>query len=31
MNRCNGADLRLAVVGGEIELAVGHAELKKSE
>ncbi len=31
MNRCNGADLRLAIVGGGIELAVSHAELKKSK
>ena len=29
MNRGNGADLRLAVVGGAIELAVSHLELKK--
>ncbi len=30
MSRCNGADLRLAVTGGQIELAVSRLELKKS-
>lgn len=29
MNRCNGADLRLAVVGGDVELTVSRAELRK--
>ncbi len=31
MNRGNGADFRLAVVGGEIELAVSWAELRKGK
>jgi len=31
MNRCNGADLRLAASGGEIELAISHVELKKTD
>jgi hypothetical protein len=30
MNRCNGADLRLAVVGGDIELVVSRAEVIRS-
>lgn len=31
MGRCNGADLRLAIVGGPIELAVLYVELSKSK
>ncbi|MEN6427530.1 MAG: DUF5010 domain-containing protein [Phycisphaerales bacterium] len=31
MNRSNGADLRLAVVGGDIELAVSRVELTKGK
>jgi len=31
MNRANGADLRLAVTGGDMELAVRRAELRKAE
>jgi hypothetical protein len=30
MNRCNGTDLRLAIVGGDIELAVSRVEIRKS-
>jgi hypothetical protein len=31
LNRTNGSDLRLAVVGGDVELAVRRAELRKVE
>jgi hypothetical protein len=31
MNRTNGVDLRLAVVGGDMELAVRQAELRESQ
>ena len=31
MNRCNGADLRLAVVGGEIELAVSQRGVEEKQ
>ena len=31
MNRCNGADLRLAVVGGSMELAVSQMTLQKAD
>jgi hypothetical protein len=31
MNRCNGVDLRLAVVGGQMELAVSHAEIRRGD
>jgi len=31
MNRCNGADLRLAVVGGAMEFAVTRAEIRKGD
>jgi hypothetical protein len=30
MNRCNGADLRLAVTGGNLELAVSRVDLRKA-
>ena len=29
MNRCNGADLRLAITGGNLELAVSRVEIKR--
>ena len=31
MNRSNGADLRLAVTGGDLELAVRRVELRKAQ
>jgi hypothetical protein len=31
MNRGNGADFRLAVRGGELELAIRHVELRKAD
>ena len=31
MNRSNGADLRLAITGGDLELAVRQTELRKAE
>ena len=31
MNRCNGTDFRLAVVGGDLELAISRVELERAE
>ncbi|TKJ35743.1 MAG: hypothetical protein CEE38_14145 [Planctomycetes bacterium B3_Pla] len=31
MNRCNSADLRIAVLGGDLELAINKVELRRSE
>ena len=31
MNRCNGADLRLAITGGDVELAIRRVEMRKAQ
>jgi hypothetical protein len=31
MNRCNGADLRIAILGGDVELAVSKVTLTKTK
>ena len=31
MNRCNDADLRIVILGGELELAVGKIELMRTK
>jgi hypothetical protein len=31
MNRCNGADFRLAVSGGQLELAIRRVQVEKTQ